>query len=363
MPATIENAPAAPGAARPGTAAAARLPPLDALRVFEATARHLSFTRAADEAQVTQAAVSHRVRELEAQLRTRLFRRLTRRVELTEDGQVLAAAVRRGLDAIAEGLAEIDQAAGTGAAAAGPLRVSVLPSLAQRWLVPRLRRFHARCPRVEVRVSADARHADLHAGAADLAVRFGRGRYPGLRSEFLMGDAVVPVCSPAFRAARGGLFRRLEDLMRGPLLHDSDCGGHASGEDWPSWLAFVGRPDLAREEGQRFSNATLTLGAAAAGLGVALGRRSLVDVDLAAGRLVPAWPAASPTVFSYWLVWRPEAAGASPLAAFRAWLVEEAGAFVAGRGPLAPAEASGRPDGRVEPPGRVAQHEFLDLPR
>lgn len=299
-----------------------RLPPLDSLRAFEAAARHLSFARAAEEIHVTPAAVSHRVRALELRLDARLFHRLTRRVALTDHGEILAGAVRRGLDEIARGVATLGHTGG----AEGPLQVSILPSFAQRWLVPRLARFHARRPGVEVRVLADAQLADLHAGTAQLAIRFGRGRYPGLCAEFLMGDAVMPVCSPSF-LRQFGPFDRLEALLESPLLHDSDCGPHGSGEDWASWLAFVGRPELACEAGSRFSSAALTLEAAAAGLGVALGRRSLLEDDLASGRLVAAWPVAAPTAFSYWLVCLPEATTTPSLAAFRAWLVDEVRPF------------------------------------
>jgi LysR family glycine cleavage system transcriptional activator len=302
-----------------------RLPPLDALRAFEAAARHLSFTRAAEEIQVTQAAVSHRVRELEARLEARLFHRLTRRVELTESGEVLAQAVRRGLDHIARGIAALD----TGPGAAQPLRLTTLPSFAQRWLVPRLPRFRVRHPEIEVRVLADARLADLHAGAADLAVRFGRGIYPGLNAQCLMRDAVLPVCSPGL--TRGAAAFTPEQIVRHPLLHDAATADYASGEDWASWLAYVGRPELDCDRGSRFGNATLTLAAAAAGLGIALGRRSLLEADLAAGRLVPARPEAAPTAFSYWLVCLPERHGAPRMAAFAHWLKDEAATFSTAR--------------------------------
>lgn len=302
-----------------------RLPPLDALRAFDAAARHLSFTRAAEEIHVTQAAISHRVRALEIQLQANLFRRLTRKLELTDRGEMLASAVRRGLDEIARGVAALDSSGH----ADGPLRVSILPSFAQRWLIPRLAGFHALRPDIQVRVLADHQLADLHAGTADLAIRFGRGRYPGLHAEFLMGDSVMPVCSPAFLQGKASP-DRLETVMQYPLLHDSECGSHVSGEDWSHWLAYVGRPDLRCDIGQHFSNAALTLGAAAAGLGVALGRRSLIEDDLASGRLVPAWPVAAPTLFAYWLVCLPERLDTSALAAFRGWLLDEVQAYMVG---------------------------------
>lgn len=319
-------APPEPHAVRLSPTCGRRLPPLDALHAFEAAARHLSFTRAAEEIRVTQAAVSHRVRELELRLDARLFRRLTRRVELTEQGEVLARAVRRGLDHIAHGMAAI----GRDPQAVLPLRVSVLPSFAQRWLVPRLPRFRARHPEVEVRVVGEARLADLRADAADLAIRFGRGSYPGLHATFLMGDAVLPVCSPGFLRGTPRA-DRLEQVLQQPLLHDSECVDHASGEDWSSWLAHAGRPDLRCDAGARFSNATLTLGAAAAGLGIALGRRSLLEADLAAARLVPAWPEAAPTAFSYWLLALPERLGCRGFMPFQSWLRDEAIGFSSGQ--------------------------------
>ena len=122
---------------------------------------------------------------------------------------------------------------------------------------------------------------------------------------------------------------RLDAVMQYPLLHDSECAAHVSGEDWSHWLAYVGRPDLRCDIGQHFSNAVLTLGAAAAGLGVALGRRSLIEDDLASGRLVPAWPVAAPTIFAYWLVCLPERLDTSHLAAFRGWLLDEVQAYTA----------------------------------
>lgn len=302
-----------------------RLPPLDALRAFEAAARHLSFTRAADEICVTQGAISHRIRALEAELGLALFRRLTRRLELTEAGEVLARAVRRGLDEFAGGLAALER----GTVPDGPLRVSVLPSFAARWLVPRLGRFHDRHPGIETRIAAESRLADLRAGGADLAIRFGRGRYPGLEVEFLMGDAVRPVCSPSLLREHGPL--DCDAIGRFPLLHDSTAETDGSGADWASWCAHAGRPDLPCQPGQRLSNAMLALEAAAAGLGLALGRESLVEEDLASGRLTAPLAVSAPTTFSYWLVCLPDARGAPRTVAFRAWLLDEVQRFVATR--------------------------------
>lgn len=189
-----------------------RLPSLDSLRVFEAAARHLSLTKASDELHVTQSALSHRIQALEAELGVALFRRYARRIELTPAGEILAAGVRRGLDEVMRALASIDPAG-----AATSLTISVLPSFATRWLVPRLGCFRAEHPAIDVRIAADPALVDLHKGNADLGIRFGRGRYPGLYTQLLMADAVFPVCSPDFRRRMGDPAKP-EDLLRCTLL-------------------------------------------------------------------------------------------------------------------------------------------------
>lgn len=302
-----------------------RLPPLDALRTFEAAARHLSFTRAADEIHVTQGAVSHRIRDLELQLQTRLFRRLTRSLALTGEGETLAAAVRRGLDEIVGGIQELD----SGLPCSKPLRISAPPCFAERWLVPRLGEFHDRHPEMGLRLLTECGSDDLHGGAVDVAIRFGQSRDPDLHVDFLMADTVLPVCSPTLLRRHGGGIDDLDALAGLPLLDDATAETDGSGADWASWFAHAGRPDLIRADvtdarGQRFSDAALVVEAAAAGLGVALGRSSLLARDLACGRLVAPLPLRAPTRFSYWLSCLPEAAGKPRVAAFRAWLLDQA---------------------------------------
>lgn len=330
-----------------------RLPSLDSLRAYEAAARHLSFTKAAEELCVTQSALSHRVSDLEEELGLKLFRRLPRRLELSAEGETLAEGVRRGLAEIHRALAAIDQRQG-----AGPLTVSVLPSFASRWLIPRLPSFRALHPDIEVRISADAAPADLRGGAADLALRFGRGSYPGLHVVRLMADAVVPVCSPRLLEGQAPIVRP-QDILRLPLLHDVVAAADGSGADWPSWFQFAGVQDVACGDGLRFNQALLTLEAAANGLGVALARRSLISEDLASRRLVEMLPLAAPTSFAYFAVCLPEAATRPAVAAFLDWLLGEAKAAgccdAAGSG-LEPscdprgAEAGGAP----APPGAPA---------
>src|SRR5262249_44920417 len=226
----------------------ARLPSLDMLRVVSVAARHLSFTRAAEELHLPQSAISHRVRALEEELGVALFNRLTRQLTLTAAGQALAPRVERAVADIARTIADLD----TGDE---ERRVSVttLPSVASRWLVPRLPRFQARNPAIELQVIADAALLDLRSARVDLAIRFGRGAYPGYASTMLMGDSVFPVCSPRLIADHGPI-ETIEHLFELPLLHDSATEGDGSGSDWRSWLDHVGRSDMSWATGQRFSD-------------------------------------------------------------------------------------------------------------
>lgn len=309
-----------------------RLPSLDSLRVFEAAARHLSVTKASEELHVTQSAISHRISALEDELGTRLFRRFTRRLELTPAGETLAAGMRRGLAEITRAVAALDDKPNAGA-----LTVSVLPSFATRWLVPRLVRFRGLYPDIGVRIAADASVVDLNSGRADLAVRFGTGRYPGLHVTPMMDDAVFPVCSSQLLTEIGPIDQP-GDIARFPLLHDDAAEKDGSGADWRSWLQHVGAADVPCDEGQRFNQAVLTLEAAAAGLGLALARRSLVTTDLVTGRLIRVLPHEAPTAFSYYIVCLPANAERPPIAIFRNWLLSE----VAGAKAIMAAQDAGR---------------------
>lgn len=300
-----------------------RLPSLDSLRAFESAARHLSFTKAGEELHVTQSALSHRINALEDELGVKLFRRLTRKLELTPAGETLAAGVRRGLAEISRSVASIDRKTGI-----EPLAVSALPSFATRWLVPRLPRFRNICPDIEVRISADPALVNLKAGEADLAVRFGPGVYPGLHVVKLMGDSVFPVCGPRLLAERGAIDGPAQ-LADWPLLHDMPTEHDGSGSGWSHWLRHVGAGDLSGEEGLRFNEALLALEAAANGLGVALVRRSLIGDDLASGRLVRLLPHEAPTSFSYFFVCLPEAIDRPAVGAFCKWLIAEAASWSA----------------------------------
>jgi LysR family glycine cleavage system transcriptional activator len=294
-----------------------RLPPLNALRAFEAAARHLSFTRAAEELHVTQTAISHQIKGLEERLGLRLFRRLPRGLLLTEEAQRLLPPVRDAFDQIAAALERLS-ASGSG----GRLTVSVLPSFAAKWLVPRLGRFRAAHPDLDLRIGATSELVDFARDDVDVGIRMGRGLYPGLRVERLFGETLVPVCSPELRAGPHPLLRP-EELRHHVLLHDDDHAG------WELWLRLAGVSGVAARRGPVFTDSALVVQAAAEGQGVALARRVLAAGDLAAGRLIQPFDVSIPHDLAYYLVC-PEATADQPkIVAFRGWLLAESEARAA----------------------------------
>jgi LysR family transcriptional regulator, glycine cleavage system transcriptional activator len=289
-----------------------RLPPLNALRAFEAAARHLSFTRAADELHVTQTAISHQIKALEERLAVRLFRRLPRGLLLTEEAQRYLPPVRDAFDQIAAATEQL----GAGGSS-GRLTVSVLPSFAAKWLVPRLGRFRATHPDLDLRISASSQLVDFARDDVDIAIRMGRGRYPGLRVDRLFGESMLPVCAPKLLTGARPL-RRPGDLREHVLLHDDDHTG------WQLWLELAGVEGVDPTRGPIFTDSAMVVQAAAEGQGVALARRVLAAGDLAAGRLVQPFEVSLPHDLAYYLV-SPEATAERPrIRAFRAWLLAEA---------------------------------------
>lgn len=291
------------------------LPPLNALRAFEAASRHLSFRKAAEELNVTPAAVSQQIRLLEDRLDCRLFHRLTRSISLTQEGVRLAPAVADAFARISVALAELRRVS-----AGSPLTVSVMPSFAVKWLIPKLSRFRALHPEIDVRIAAEDRRADFVTDDVDIAVRFGAGNYPGLNAELFLGDDIFPVCSPA-------LLRDIpaptcpEELLRLPLLHDRRP---AAGEDWTSWLSALGVQLPVPAGGTTFSQQDMVLQAAMDSQGVALTRTQLVVDDLKAGRLVKPLKDKVRASQSYYLVCLAESLEMPKVAAFRAWMLAEA---------------------------------------
>jgi LysR family glycine cleavage system transcriptional activator len=292
---------------------ARRLPPLNALRVFEAAARHLSFTRAAEELNVTQAAVSHQIKGLEARLGLKLFHRLNRALLLTDQGQAYFPPVRDALDTLAQATERLG-ATDT----AGRLTVSTLVSFAANWLVPRLGRYRALHPEIDVRITTSDFLVEFAREDVDLAIRYGGGDWRGLDAARLMTEEVFPVCSPGL-LDRGPPLRDPSDLRHYTLLHDE------MREDWRMWLMAAGATDIDATRGPSFSNSNLVVQAAIAGEGVALGRSVLVADDLDAGRLVRPFEMSLPGEFAYYVVCPEATAGRPKIEAFRDWLLDEAG--------------------------------------
>ncbi len=293
------------------------LPPLNALKAFEAAARHLSFTKAAAELNVTPAAVSHQVKALEDLLQVRLFRRLTRALRLTDAGQAALPLLGEGFDMLSQGVERMRAHAD-----GGVLTISVSPSFGASWLVPRLDRFRTKHPDIEVRIDGTDRLVDVARGDADIALRYGRGGYEGVRVDRLFGDAFTPVCSPALLHGERPL-REPDDLRYHTLLHIEWQQADAS---WRMWLLAAGLTDIDPTRGPRFSMETMAMQAALDGHGVALVGEKLTTNHIAAGRLVrPFDPALStPFAFAYYLLTAKEGVDTPKVAAFRDWLLEEA---------------------------------------
>lgn len=296
-----------------------RLPPLNALKAFEAAARRLSFTKAAEELNVTPGAISQQIRQLEDYAGTPLFKRTGRSVLLTDAAQATLPIVREAFDKIAEA-GRIMQAP----ARKGRVMVACAPSFATKWLAPRLESFHRAHDGIEAWLSADMGLTDFSTADADLAIRYGKGVYDGLKSETLLDETVMPVCSPALLEGAHPI-RKPADLVHHTLLHDESTENDPSCPDWPSWLTARNVNSQTARRGPHFNQAVLVIEAAVSGQGVALAKRAVAAADLAAGRLVAPFADGSTAIdFGYWLVW-PKGRHLSPdVRTFIKWIKAEA---------------------------------------
>jgi LysR family transcriptional regulator, glycine cleavage system transcriptional activator len=320
LPNLVEESPAPRGDVNvQATLPLRRLPPLNALRCFEVAARYGSFTKAAAELLVTPAAVGQQVRQLEDFMGVALFRRENRTLTLTTAGQACLPGIR-------EGFAQLVAAVGNAKPRAdgGRLTISVAPSFAAKWLLPRLSDFEARHPEIDVHVDASMPLVDLHDGRVDLAIRYGAGQYPGLAVERLIGEEAIPVCSPSLRDGDRPL-RQPEDLRGHALLHDDSPDNDPSCPNWAMWLRAAGVQGIDATRGPRFSQASFVLEAAALGRGVALAKATIAAADLAAGRVVRLFEMSVPLAFAYYLVYPETAIRSARVAAFRQWLLEQVG--------------------------------------
>jgi LysR family transcriptional regulator, glycine cleavage system transcriptional activator len=290
------------------------LPSLTGLHTFEVAARHLSFTLAASELNVTQTAISHQIRRLEEQLGIPLFIRRNRGLALTREAQDYLPAIRSAFEDLRRATDRLRRANRD-----GQLTVSTTASLATKWLVSRVAAFQDANPGIEVRITTSAHLVDFHRDEVDVAVRYGRGSWPGLRADWLMAEQIFPVCSPALLDGRRPL-RRPEDLADHTLLHTM-----VSREDWQLWLTASGLPlSIATRRGLMFDQGFMAVQAAVEGLGVALGRTHLVEVDIVAGRLVAPFDMVLPQDAGYYVVTPEATANAPKIALFRRWLVQSA---------------------------------------
>jgi LysR family transcriptional regulator, glycine cleavage system transcriptional activator len=293
-----------------------RLPPLSSLRFFEAAGRHRSFRLAAAELNVTPSAVSHGIVALERALGVELFIREPRKLSLTPEGADYLPYVSEALSLIAIGTQRLPHNR-----ANRTIAVSCAPTLASRWLLPRLHGFSKRWPTIGVTVDTSRRQVGFPVDGFDFAIRMSRATAAGAAWTRLFGERLVPVCSPAYRETliddAGNI-----DLSRATLIHVT-----AASEDWQAWLDRRGIDGIALGGGLRFDTIQLAFEGAVAGLGVALGRRPLVDRDLAAGALVEICPEAIVAETAYWLVSSEGADHRPDLLGFKRWLLGEAAAF------------------------------------
>src|SRR5580704_6397215 len=297
------------------------LPPLSALRAFEAAARLGSFSKAADELSVTPAAISHQIHSLEADLGVALFHRHNRAVELTASAKLL-------LPGLSDAFAEIQAAVRRLRAHndTGTLTVTASPSFAAKWLVLRLHRFQEAWPDVDVRISTSDALVDLTKGEFDVGIRYGTGRYPGLDVELLLKNEVFPACSPRL-LEEGPPLRTPDDLRHHALIHvDQATDRYPLLPTWPMWLKAAGVGGGPSAPGLTFSVGYMAMDAAIAGHGIVLAYSTIAASDLAAGRLVRLFSLALPDFFAYYIATAPGALERPKVRAFHDWLRQEADA-------------------------------------
>lgn len=293
---------------------------LNALRAFEASARHQSFAAAAAELNVTPAAVGQLVRTLEEWLGAPLFHRHSSgrtRLIATENALRALPDIRAGFDRLSLGLEMLKTRTSSSV-----LTVTVSPAFASKWLLPRIDRFQAQCPETDVRLDTSLKPVDFLTHGIDIGVRYGKGHWPGLNAELLLQEDLFPVVSPRLLARHGSLPALLANES---LLHDLSMDGHADFPGWEGWMQYAGWAGLPVRRGLQINNSAAVLQAAMDGHGIALARGVMVKEDLATGGLVRLQPELSlPSPLAYYVVYRPDSANQPKLIRFRDWLMQEA---------------------------------------
>jgi len=294
------------------------IPPLNPLRAFEVAARHLSFTRAAEELFVTPSAVSHQIKVLEDSLGIALFVRDTKSLILTGAGKAYLPGVQEAFRQLVQATYRVQREREIPA-----LKLNLPPTFAVKWLIPRMRRFMVAHPDIDLRVSTSKHMSDFARDDVDVEVRYGRGDYPDLHTELCLPVAVTPVCSPAL-LAEGPPLKTVDDLRHHMLLHDDSTYDDVSNPNWATWLEHAGVSDIDAGRGPSFWPSHLVIDAAIDGLGVALAKRNWISRDVAAGRLVELFPDLTlPVEFSYYLVYPESRADDPRIQAFATWVREE----------------------------------------
>ena len=299
---------------------------LNALRAFEAAGRHLSYVAAADELNVTPAAVGQLVRKLEGALGVELFRRSVAglaRLELTDSARIILPELQAGFDLLSVAVKRLSHEGQRTV-----VTVTVPPAFADKWLLPRVERFQSRHPGYDLRIDTNGRLVDFTVDAVDVGIRYGAGRWPGLKATFLLEDEFFPVCSPALLSASHPL-DNLCALRHYPLIHDMSMASERAFPTWRAWLehaaqTHAGHADIPSDGGMRINDSAAVIQAAIAGNGVALGRTTLVAADIAAGRLVRPFDDALSCDLAYYIVHKAQKNHAPFILAFTEWLLDEA---------------------------------------
>jgi LysR family glycine cleavage system transcriptional activator len=294
-----------------------RLPPLNSLRAFESSGRHLSFSKAAEELNVTPGAISQQIRTLEEFLDIKLFKRRNRIIVLTDAGQLCLPLISDGFASLSDAVQSVRKLSGD-----GPLTISSAPTFVSKWLIPRLCKFHDLYPDIDVRIDASTRLVDFVYDDIDVGIRFGTGEFPELESIFLYSFDLIPVCSPDLVNDGKGL-RQLSDIRHQTLLHGEFDEFDPSWPDWTMWLATAGVEGVDPSHGIFFNQNEMMMEAALEGQGIALVSSVAADGDIKAGRLVQPFETRLPVRLSYHFVTSKQKARSKKVVAFRQWLLDE----------------------------------------
>lgn len=296
---------------------------LNALRAFEASARHQSFSAAADELNVTPAAVGQLVKSLEDYLGMTLFQRSTggkARLVATEAALLALPDIRAGFDRLVLGLEKLQAQTSTGV-----LTVAISPAFAAKWLLPRIDSFQQAYPEIDIRLDTNLKPVDFGRHGIDIAVRYGQGNWSGLVAEKLMDEEVFPVCSPAFYKKYQQQLQDSKSLLNLPLIHDLTMDSHSGFTTWDTWLQYNQISDEPTQRGLKINNSAAVLQAAIDGHGVALARSVMAADDLKTGRLLRLYPEMKcSSTLAYYMVYREECQNMPKLVAFKSWLIGEA---------------------------------------